>query len=447
MVFAVVVGIPPTLTSAAAKTATGPVAGATTTATVTIGAIAAATSVKIPSIPQRNRRTVRKLPQIFTANPSRSTLPTPMVFFNTIPNTGSATLIDQLIANAKRSRGKNRAEHHASKSCQNHCQDQKQTGSGSDHEPLLTVCNHLANLTRRPYPGVWAFQVAHFEAQAVCPDQWETPSASTNLDVHASKGRGLKYRELNAAGTGLQVWSDEVQWINLLAHPVTRWAAHQAYRHDCICTDVGNRAGRWCNKKVKDYGKYVDWYCSMNVVQIAEAAVGILENLPPGAPPHGERNTTLSLKSPDDCYYTNALLGDGACAALGYSKRRAYPPKPLTNTKKLSQAMLTIKTALAQNYAWIGIIEEPEASVRVLRHRLPGYFTDFKGGGWHAHEQSDIVPEFSDFLKAKLSAALPIDSFVYHLALTNLQAKDAEYKGFDVVLGIQERFDLLIDDE
>ena len=375
----------------------------------------------------------------YTKNPSTSPFTRPLVVYNRIAKTGSTSLMEEMLSVAKNSRGQNRFEMYSYRLSIGTKKGLFSLASFSaEHamdEGVMAVCKHLAELARRPYPGVWAFHVEWFDVQAVCPEEWGEGTKARNAasaeavlgnsSSSSSKGRELQHRELNAAKTGLQVWPDEIVWINQLRNPATRWLSSIAYEQDCICKPKKTRPG-WCARRAKFHGKFLSWHCTLSLEQVLEHRLGIREKLPAGGPPEGSfRNT----RPPDDCKMTEYLLGKGCCDTLG-----------LNGTTILDQAVTAkIQTIVTERFAWIGILEEPEASLRTLRHALPKYFDDtfnsIYGGikRVHAGDASNRKDKdkLSNDMLDLLSAALPVDFAVYTIVRNNLLAKDLELKPND----------------
>ena len=370
----------------------------------------------------------------FVQNPSESLIQEPIVFFNRIPKTGSTSLVQELLQLSKKSRGQFLFEYHPYKiDLGDHKDVYTDKGLKDGH---TGVCSWLARLARRPYPAVWAFHTPWFDAQHVCPEEWEVPVQETDLAQHASHNRAMKYRNVNTAGNGLQVWSDEIVWINQLRHPADKWISATAYTQSCICRfrrlDAKEQATTWCADIYGKYTEYLAWYCTLSVQQLTESALGYTATLPPNGPPQHEGYP--GTRKPMDCQYADWLAGEGTetCALLSQHNRggRSY-----------NMTLESVSSAITKKFKWIGILEEPQASIRVLRNAIPSYFKAVQGGekivhaGDASQRKDGSIPAV---LKEKLVAALPVDMAIYNMAKKNLLKENAVYKAQAEASGTKE---------
>ena len=379
---------------------------------------------------------------VYRENPSNSPISIPLVFYNRIPKTGSTSFTAELLSVARRSRGSRIIEYHPFwldiGGQKMYALPTSNAGDRRVRDGYGAICKRLAALAERPYPGIWSFHVPWFNLQETCSEEWEPtePGDGGTATLARLHPAALKDRELNAQKKGLRVWSDEIKWINQVRHPVDRWLSSQAFVQGCLCTPKHTPkkkrvTPKWCRDRAKKLSTFHGRYCKLSIEQLLQHALGIAVRVPTGGAP----NATVAWipAVAQDCYLAGWLLGDGngnpaSVAGVGRTDLEKLCADGARGLDKGATAEL--KAVLTQRFAWIGVLEESDASTRVLRHSLPNYFNSITSGAREVHtndlSQRKHAKYVSQASKDMLAAALPIDMAIYGIVRDNLLAIDAE---------------------
>ena len=251
-----------------------------------------------------------------------------LVMYNRIPKTGSASLLAGIKA-AAGAAGRGPFRWHGHSYNGRYHLDQAVENRSS----ILTFCGHLAELAR---PGAYALHTTYLE----CP-------------------------------------SLPVAYINQVRDPIDRFVSKALFFQNCVCNPP-KHGGKWCAARRADLNPIKAKFCGMDLNDLAAFT---LEDAASGSAPVPGNATDPTPTAAESSIrnvvnvYTAYFCGAGTLA-----------PVACTNANS-PEALSLAKYTLEHKFRWVGILEEPDISRRVLEHRLPTFFGRevYKGAERVAH--------------------------------------------------------------